>query len=259
MKPGNTARRTAAIGMILIATALPVSALEVSLGVRETGEAGGPSGAIGSDGGIAGGIEWINKDGQSVPLDGVWRQYTWDLDADPVSPFAGISADGTLDGSYGTIEHLRLLNDTGVASPITLWIDYVVDTITIVGVAPVVTPVVVQDFEGFANGTEVMFQEPSFSGSTSGNLLGGSTALVDDSTAFEALASYRVDLQFVDGSPTRWVRLTTFNADNDPNPLIRFDQDSVVSLYIKGVVPEPATVLMLLSGAALLARRRRQA
>lgn len=115
---------------------------------------------------------------------------------------------------------------------------------------------VVQDFEGFANGTEVMFQEPSFSGSTAASIAVGSTAGVDGSTAFNGAASYKVDWTFVDGVPTRWLRLSTFNTTNSPNPLIRFDQGSEVTVRIKAV-PEPVTALLLGTGAVLFARRRR--
>jgi len=246
-------RKTASVavlaGLLLSSGASPASALQVSLGVRETAAGGGSQAAIGGDGGTAGGIEWINRDGLNVPLDNQWHQYAWDLDADPATAFAGTTANSVLEGAYGTIEHLRFLNNTGVTSPITLWIDYVVNTIS-------PGPVVVQGFEGFANGAEVMFQEPNFSGSTAANVAPGSISGVDDSTAFNGLASYKVDWTFVDNDPTDWVRLTTFGTPNQPNPLIRFDQDSVVSLYIKAV-PEPATAAMLLLGGWLMIVRRR--
>jgi hypothetical protein len=246
-------RKTASVavvaGLLLSCGAIPASALQLSLGVRETATGGGAEVAIGGDGGSAGGIEWINRDALNVPLDNQWHRYAWDLDADPATAFAGITANSILEGAYGTIEHLRFLNETGVTAPITVWIDYVVNTF-----GP--GPVVVQDFEGFANGAEVMFQEPSFSGSTASNVAPGSTSVVDDSTAFNGLASYRVSWTFVDNGPTRWVRLTTFGTPNQPNPLIRFDQNSVVSLYVKAV-PEPATAAMLLVGGWLMIVRRR--
>jgi len=240
-----------AVGVVLFGGVLSASALQVSLGIRETGAGGGPEGSIGSNGGTLGGIEFVNRDGQSVPLDNQWHPYTWDLDADPLTAFAGTTANSVLQGNYGVIECLRLTNDTGLAAPITLWVDYVVNTIAS-------GPVVVQDFEGFADGAEVMFQEPSFSGSTASNVAPGSTAGVDSSMAFNGSASYKVDWTFVDGDPTRWVRLTTFGTPNGLNPLIRFDQDSVVSIYIKAI-PEPATAMMLLGGGLLLVARRRSA
>lgn len=238
-----------AAALVLATFVLPASAsLQISLGVRETAAGGGPEVPIGGDAGNAGGIEWINRDGQTVPFDGQWHLYTWEFGVDPVMPFAGTTANGILEGAYGSIEHLRFLNDTGVTDPITLWIDLVVNT-------PSPGPVTVQDFEGFAAGAEVMFQEPSFSGSTAANVLPGSTALVDDTQAFEGLASYRLDWTFVDGDPTRWVRLTTFNTPNGPNPLIRLEPGNQVSMYVKAI-PEPATLTLLALGALAAFRRR---
>ncbi len=236
-------------GVVLWVGVLPASALKVSLGIRETAAGGGPAGAIGDDAGTLGGIEHVNKDGQTIPLDNQWHPYSWDIDGDPLTAFAGSTANSVLQGTFGSFEELRLLNDTGLTDPITIWIDYVVNTVN-------GGPVVVQGFEGFADGTEVMFQEPGHSGSTSANVAGGDSAGVDNTTAFHGAGSYRAQWQFVDSDTTRWVRFYTFGADNGPNPLIRFDQGSVVSVYIKAV-PEPATAVLLGGGALLLVRRRR--
>jgi hypothetical protein len=62
----------------------------------------------------------------------------------------------------------------------------------------------------------------------------------------------------VDNDPTRWVRLTSFNTLNVPNPIVRFDQSSVVSFWMKGV-PEPSTLVLLgLSGLSPRRGRRRK-
>lgn len=235
--------------LVLAGAALPAMALQVSLGIRETAANGGADVGIGGNGGASGGIEFVNRDGQSIPMDNQWHQYSWDIDGDTLMAFAGTTANSILDGDYGTIEMLRFTNDPGTADPITIWIDYVVNTVD-------AGPAVMADFEGFADGTEVMFQEPNFSGSTSSNLVAGGTSAVDSSTAFSGSASYKVSWTFVDDATTRWVRLTTFNATNSGNPLIRFDDNSVVSMYIKAL-PEPATAMMLLAGGLLVARRRR--
>ncbi|NLE60525.1 MAG: hypothetical protein GX616_19440, partial [Planctomycetes bacterium] len=98
-------RKTASVavlaGLLLSSGASPASALQVSLGVRETAAGGGSQAAIGGDGGTAGGIEWINRDGLNVPLDNQWHQYAWDLDADPATAFAGTTANSVLEGAYG--------------------------------------------------------------------------------------------------------------------------------------------------------------
>lgn len=246
----SVAACVAALGVFALVSPAPAS-LQVSLGIRETGAGGGAEGPVGGDAGTAGGIEFVNLDGQTVPFDGQWRRYAWDLDADPLTAFAGTTANSILEGAYGALEHMRFRNHAGVVDPITVWVDLVVNTVNS-------GPVVVQDFEGFADGAEVMFQEPSLSGSTSSNLLPGSTAAVDSSTAFSGVASYRLDWTFVDSNPTRWLRLTTFSTPIGPSPLIRFDQDSEVSVYMKAV-PEPATVMLLSVGLFLAVPRRRPA
>ena len=110
---------------------------------------------------------------------------------------------------------------------------------------------------------EVIFQEPPFSGSTSGNVLITGTSLVSDSMAHAGSKSDEINFQFVDGSATRWVRLTTFNTPNLPNPAMHVNETGepapTISFYAKGVlVPEPcAAVLMGLAlvGLTLVVRR----
>jgi hypothetical protein len=240
-----------AAAALLAAFALPASALQLSLGIRETAAGGGAEVPIGGNAGASGGIEWVDLNSKTVLFDGLWHAYTWNLSTATFTAFAGATANNVLNGNYGSIESLRFRNNTGVSGPFTVWIDYVVNTVSS-------GPVVIQSFEGFADGTEVIFQEPSFSGSTSGSIAPGSSAGVDNSLAFDGTASYKVNWSFVDNTD-RWLRLTTFNAANTPNPLIRFDQNSEVTVYMMAVVPEPTSAVMLLLGGAMLliARRRR--
>ena len=238
------------VAVALGALVMPASGLQLSLGVRETAAGGGADVGIGGNAGSAGGIEFVDLDAKTILFDGLWHAYTWNLSTATYTAFAGTTANSVLDGNYGSIEHLRFRNNTGISGPFTIWIDYVVNTVN-------TGPVVIQSFEGFADGTEVIFQEPSFSGSTSGNIAPGSSSGVDNSQGFDGTASYKVNWSFVDGGD-RWVRLTTFGAPNTPNPLIRFDQNSQVTVYMMAVVPEPASaVVLLLGGAMTLLRRRR--
>jgi hypothetical protein len=223
--------------------------VNISIGVRETNRSGGADNGIGGDGGANGGIEFINLDGLTLTLNGTWQQFSFDLGSanlnGQVTAFAGATANSVLEGSYGTLEHIRIKSN-GNAEPLTLWIDDVVNTIDPPGPAPPQSVLIGNGFEGFADGTEVMFQEPSFSGSTMANVLAGSTSGVDSSMFLNGAASYRVDFQFVDNDPTRWVRLTSFNTLNVPNPIVRFDQSSVVSFWMKGGdIPEPSTLVLL--------------
>lgn len=241
--------------------------LQVSMATRETGFGGSLVGDIGANGGGTGGIEWINKDGQSLTLDGTWQTFTWNLATDPVAPFAGVSANGILEGTYGTIEHIRFNNNTDYTGVITMWIDLVQDSIDPAGPPPPATTTI-QDFEGFAETdasgtTEVVFQEPRFSGSTTSELallpnFGG----IDNSAGFSGTSSMRFQYQFLGGAdpspPENWLRLTTFNTENTPNPVIRYDQNSVVTVRIMGV-PEPSTMLLLGIPAMLAMARKRRA
>lgn len=248
-------RKLSSVAGALVFAGMASAQVQLSIGVRETAAGGGADVGIGGNGGTLGGIEWINRDGQTLIMDGTWQQFTFTMATDPILAFAGGTANSVLDGAYGVIEHIRVLNAGGTPSPITLWIDDVTNTITPPGGGP--TDNVFGTFEGYADNTEVMFQEPGFSGSTSAFLMAGSTAGVDNTTAHSGSASYKFDFTFVDSTPTNWARITSFNVANQGNPMIRFDQGSVVTFWAKAV-PEPATMITLGLGAAALLRRRRK-
>ncbi len=220
----------------LLACALmvtPVAAqLEISLGVRETGAAGGSFTAIGDNGGFSGAIEWVNLDGQTLNLDGTWQTFTFNFATDTLTGFTG---NGAVDGDFGTLEHIRIRNTGGVAGNIALWIDDIVNT-TDAGASTVA------DFESTADGAEDVFQEPSFSGSTGGNVLTGSDSSgVTSAIANSGSKSFRCDWEYTDTTDTRWVRLTTFQTPNTPNPLIRFDMNSVITIAIRGLNCDPGS------------------
>lgn len=253
----NTLIKLGAAALALGIAGIASAQLQLSIAVRETGAGGGAAfTGIGDNGGAVGGIEWVNRDGQTLTLDGTWQQFTFTLATDPILAFAGATANGVLDGTYGVLEHIRIKSTGAFNSPVTMWIDDVANTITPPGGAPTTTTF--GSFEGYADGTEVIFQEPSFSGSTSANVMAGSTSGVDNTMAHSGLASDRIAFQFVDSDVSRWVRLTTFNTGQLPNPQIRFDQQSQISFWVKAV-PEPASMTALTLGAlALIGRRRRK-
>lgn len=241
------------LALVVPAMAVPPN-LFISLGIRETGS----TAAIGDNGGSSGGIEWVDLDNQQLVLDGTWQTFSFDLANLPLTPFAGGTANGILDGSAGTIEHIRIKSG-GNTNIIRLWIDDVADTIDPVGPPPPVTTTF-GTFEGFALDSEVMFQEPEFSGSTAGFVapvpLTYSRTVFDQ--AFSGSASQKVEWRFENGNLTNWVRLTTFGTGGllQPNPTIRFDQSSVVSFKMLGI-PEPGTLSLLGLSAVVALRRRR--
>lgn len=244
---------TAALAITTVAQAQ----LDISIAVRETGFAGGADNGIGGNGGAGGGIEWINRDGQTLTPNGVWQPFAFTMATDPVLGFAGASADGVLDGLFGTLEHIRIRNSGGYASPIRIYIDDLTNSIVDINGRP--QTVNFGDFEAFAAGDEVIFQEPGFSGSTAGNLTGSNSAGVAVGEGVTG-NGYQADFQFLDNSPTRWLRLTTFNAANLPNPIVRFDQSSVVSFSMRAVICQedlgsqgPGTAVAEFCGSGLTA------
>jgi len=245
-------RKTKALAAAVAAAVLGISSfagaanLAISIGVRETGTAA----AIGANGGTAGTIEWVNLDGLTLPLDGAFHTFTFNFGTDPVTGFTG---NGVLDGTRGVLEHVRIRNIDGTTAPLELWIDNIRQT-TAAG------PATVSNFEGFADGTEVTFQEPGFSGSTSANVVGPNSSLTTSAVASQGTASDDVKFTFTDSDPTRWVRLTTNGVANGPNPAIDYSPGNTLSFDLRGlIVPEPGSVLLLAVGSVgmLIARRRK--
>lgn len=228
--------------------------LNISLGIRETGSVA----PIGADGGAAGAIEWVDIDGQQLVLDGTWQEFTWDMDAEVLTAFTG---NGLLDGAAGTIEHLRInRGNNGYGGTYNLWFDDLTVSTDASAAPPPPVINVVQNWEGLLDGTEATFQEPGFSGSTAANLFTTpNIAGVDSSMAHGGLASYNAQWKFSNLSTSSWLRLTTFSPGGGlvgGNPTIPFNQNAVVSIWIKGV-PEPTSLALLgLSSIALLRRRR---
>lgn len=239
----------------LTGVAVNAASLKVSIGIRENNTAGP---IFGDNGGSGGGIEWVNRDGQTLTADGTWQLFTFTPATDPLLAFAGATANSLLEAGHewAVLEQIRLLNNEGITQPIRLWIDDVTNTVA--------SGPVVQDFEAAALGTEVMFREPGFSGSTMSNLLPGSTALVSNTMANSGSQSLQADFQFVDATPDRWIRWSTFDTTNQPNPRVRIVEPGApaptISFYAKAVVvPEPASLALLgMSAVTLITRRSRR-
>jgi hypothetical protein len=219
------------------------ASFKISLGIRETGSAA----AIFDNGGTLNGIEWVNRDGQTLTADGTWQLFTFTPATDTLTGFAGGTANSLLDGTRGTIEHIRILNDEGITAPFRLWIDDVTNSVA--------SGPVVENFDSRTVGDEVMFNEPDFSGSTAGFLVAGGTTAVTSGMSFSGGQSVEVATQFNSANPAGWLRLTTFSADNLPNPTVAFTEpgapNPTISFYAKAaIVPEPAS-LMLMSCAVI--------
>jgi hypothetical protein len=244
---------TAALILSFLA-AMPAHAasLLMSIGIRETGN---PNNLlVGANGGSTGGIEWVNRDGQTLTTDGTWQRFVFTPLTDTLTAFAGATANAVLDEDWGVLEHVRIANVTDGATRFRVWIDDIDNTIQSSG------PINFANFESATVGTEVVFQEPRFSGSTTGNLqLLPNASLVTNTMANTGAQSNQIDFEFLtDGpAPANWLRLTTFNTPNQPNPLVRLRESvagapavaTTISFWAKAIViPEPASLLLAAVG-----------
>ncbi len=125
----------------------------------------------------------------------------------------------------------------------------------IMGISSALAQCLITGFENFQVGLNgvVLFRQPSFSGSTSGflastrvcNIPNGvyNCALISDEQAFSGTQSLKVAWQFrtdANGNPfpNAWLRLTTFNTPNIPNPAITFANRVRVRLYVPSDTPD---------------------
>lgn len=95
-------------------------------------------------------------------------------------------------------------------------------------------PVRLADFEAYADGSEVLFQEPYYSGSTTPHLRTTPNVrrVTSSVPAFDGDKCYEVQWKFVDGGTQRWMRLTTYQVDNVPNPAVELDRPIRVRLRL---------------------------
>ncbi len=103
-----------------------------------------------------------------------------------------------------------------------------------VSASPPCTDTLITGFEGYANGTLVLFRNPRYSGSTSGDLAASPdiAQVTDEVTPFAGSKCYKLSWQFVDIATSRWMRATTSNATNVPNPTIELNKPIRVRLRI---------------------------
>jgi hypothetical protein len=122
------------------------------------------------------------------------------------------------------------------------------------GISSALAQCLITGFEDFAVGLNgsVLFRQPSFSGSTNTFVITAACnfpnavyncALISDEQAFSGTQSLKVAWQFrtdADGNPfpRAWLRLTTNNTTNVPNPAINFDHRVRVRLYVPSDTPD---------------------
>ena len=139
-------------------------------------------------------------------------------------------------GNWGVLDAVALaIDDLTDVGPYDLYIDNLQNGET-----------VWQSFEASETGaTDVGFRPPTFSGTTSGNLLNApSLSAVTDATADTGTKSFRVRFQWSGTNETRWVRLTTSGVGN---PQVNLDEPISFRLLLLpvGSSPQPPVSLSL--------------
>lgn len=102
-------------------------------------------------------------------------------------------------------------------------------------------PVLITDFEAYPLGSngQVMFRQPTFSGTTSGFLeTTPNLSAISNEQAFSGTKSLKVSFQFKTGVTNPWVRLTTFNTANLPNPIISATLPLSLRVYVPAGAPD---------------------
>jgi len=222
-----TADQTNGVGTSLPADALEVGIgngdIQICIGIRETNDVA----ALGSTGGTSGQIEWVSSgtpisgapQGEALSPAAGWVTYEFDPATDPIASFTG---DGTITAVRGVLEHLAVSVDS--ASPnrssgaYTMYVDNVVN----VGAGTGGADFVIEDFESNTPGDEVLFQEPTLSGSTFPADLAPlpSASEVTTAQASSGLQSAILRWFWKDTTAERWARITTSGANFRSRPII---------------------------------------
>lgn len=223
-----TAEQENALGISGLSEALEVGIgngdILISLGIRESGDAG----ALGSPGTSTGDFEWIGAStnglggapqGVAISPSADWQTIVFNPATDPVSPFFDLG-DGQITESRGILESLAVSVNAGSADrssgAYTLYVDNVVNVQAGAGGSDFV----IADFESYAPGDEVLFQEPTFSGSTDEHLTyPPSTSEISEATGHPG-QSELLQWFWKDTGAQRWARITTFGANNVEMPII---------------------------------------
>ena len=86
----------------------------------------------------------------------------------------------------------------------------------------------------YPSGERVLFQAPRYSGSTVDDLESEPNVaeVTADVATFSGAACYKVEWQFVDTDPQRWMRLTTHQGAHIPNPTVDLHRPIRVRLRV---------------------------
>jgi hypothetical protein len=155
-----------------------------------------------------------------------------------------------LPGQWGTLESINfVIDDLTDVGPFDLYIDNIKNGTT-----------VFQTFEGAVAGTaDYGFRTPTFSGTTSGNILTGpNQAVVSNGAADTGTKSLRVQFQWNGVTVSKWLRLTTSGAAPASNPYVNLDDPISFRLLLQPVgsipvaPPRPSLSISLSGSNAVL-------
>jgi len=195
----------------------------VCIGIRETDD----TGPLGSPGGNAGEIEWVGAasevsgapQGVAISPSSSWQTLTFDPASPPITAFPG-SGDGIITSTRGVLEHLAISVDTASMDRSTGMYELYVDNVVNVGAGDGGVDFVIADFEGLDLGTEALFQEPTYSGTTGADMAPlPSASEVSDAEGNPGQSELLVWF-WKDTDAGRWARLTTYQALEIPSPII---------------------------------------
>lgn len=197
--------------------------IRLCIGIRETGDAG----ALGTPGATTGPLEWVGvtgvtsgaPQGIAVSPSQSWQTLTFDPTAGMNAAFPG-SGNGTIDGTRGVLEHLAISVNASSANRSTGKYRLFVDNVVNVGAGGGGADFVITNFDGFALGTEVLFQEPTFSGSTAANLAPLPSLSVSTDEEGNPNRSELLEWFWKDTGAGRWIRVTTSSVAAVRSPII---------------------------------------
>ena len=200
--------------------------IRVCLGIRETADAL----PLGSEGGTTGQIEWLGTVGTLPTAGGApigqplspssgWVTMTFTPGVDDVTTFTGDGALSSANGK-GTLEHLAISVDPNSPDRSTGQFDLYVDNVINVGADTGGADFVIEDFEGYVDGDQVLFQEPTYSGTTAGDLAPLPSASEVTSTEGNPGSSEWLVWFFRDTTDERWARITTSGVAFTSRPVI---------------------------------------
>ncbi len=190
-------------------------------------------------------IEWI---GASMAVDGapqgtpISPSEAWQtLEFDPLSdPILGFTGDSVLDGTVGILEHLAVVVNAGSADRSGGIYNAYVDNVISVGAGEGGADVIIADFDGFDDGDEVLFQEPTYSGSTyPANLVSSPSASATTSGFGNPGKSQWLRWFWRDTTAQRWARITTFQAQHVATPEIDLTKPIRLDILLTNATPAP--------------------